>query len=50
MPLPVRLGRVELLLGYRPNRAGRRLRVFVSDDGASWRLILSAPGHTDGDR
>jgi F5/8 type C domain/Dolichyl-phosphate-mannose-protein mannosyltransferase len=47
LPAPARLCRVELLLGYRPNRAGRRLRVSVSDDGANWRPIVSAPGRTD---
>jgi hypothetical protein len=50
LPTPVWIGRIELLLGQRPNRAGRRLRVSVSDDGHRWTPIVSAPGRPEVER
>ena len=44
---PAWIGRVELVLGQRPNRAGRRLRVSVSDQGETWESVVSAPGRPD---
>jgi hypothetical protein len=49
LPVAARIGRVELLLGQRPNRAGRRLRVAISDDGKAWQGVVSAPGRPDVD-
>jgi hypothetical protein len=41
---PWLLGRVELLLGRRPNRAGRHLRLFVAEEGGAWRSIAFVQG------
>jgi hypothetical protein len=47
LPQPAALGRVELLLGQRPNRAARRLRVLVSDDGRVWRGVAAIQGRPE---
>jgi hypothetical protein len=47
LPEPAALGRVELLLGQRPNRAARGLRVLVSDDGRSWRDVAAIQGRPE---
>ena len=39
LPRRVRLGRVELLLGDRPQRTARGLRVAVTDDGTRWTWV-----------
>lgn len=39
---PVDLARVSLRLGNRPARWGRRLRLLVSGDGGSWRVVETA--------
>jgi hypothetical protein len=50
LPAPAWIGRIELLLGQRPNRAGRRLRASVSEDGKTWHWVVSAPGRPDVER
>jgi 4-amino-4-deoxy-L-arabinose transferase-like glycosyltransferase len=42
LPRRVRLGRIEMLLGDKPQRAARGVRVAVTDDGTSWTWIASA--------
>lgn len=44
LPESVLLARVELLLGNRPDTAGRGLRFFVSVDGSSWTPVAALPG------
>jgi hypothetical protein len=41
-PSPMRVGRVELRLGTKPNRYGASLRVAVTTDGEGWTGIPSA--------
>jgi len=41
---PALIGRIELELGPNRNRWGRDLRVLVSDDGATWRVVPVAQG------
>ncbi|MFI5183890.1 MAG: discoidin domain-containing protein, partial [Vicinamibacteria bacterium] len=41
---PIRLGRVELLLGPKSKWKGEALRLSVSEDGGQWRAIASAQG------
>ena len=43
---PVRLARIELMLGDRPADAGRGLIVSVSEDGVRWRRIRTLPGRS----
>jgi hypothetical protein len=44
LPAPVVLGRVELLLGRRPNRFANKLHLLASEDGVSWRRLRVVPG------
>jgi 4-amino-4-deoxy-L-arabinose transferase-like glycosyltransferase len=44
LPAPVRLGRLELRLGRRAPRWGRRIHLSTSDDGVRWRPLVAAPG------
>jgi 4-amino-4-deoxy-L-arabinose transferase-like glycosyltransferase len=39
---PVRVGELDLLLGHRPGRAGRRLQVETSEDGVTWQSVAAA--------
>ena len=44
LPASIMLGRIELLLGDRPNRAARRLRLLVKEDGGTWRSLHAIEG------
>ena len=44
LPEPILLGRVELVLGNRPQRQGRVLRLWVSANGGSWSVVRTVPG------
>jgi hypothetical protein len=47
---PVRLGRVELVLGNRPQRRPREVRLLVSADGGAWSEVRALPGRPAPDR
>jgi hypothetical protein len=47
---PVLLGRVELVLGNRPQRRPRELRLLVSADGGAWSEVRALPGRPAPDR
>jgi hypothetical protein len=44
LPEPVRVARLELVLGDEPRFAARQLRLEVTDDGETWREATVLPG------